>query len=899
MISRASKRSIKPRSGKPVELDPQAAIFSTLHPSLSEWFHRQYGNLSEVQIEALPHTLNGENTLILAPTGSGKTFAAFLSVLSGLTQKAEMGLLENSVSAIYVSPLKALDNDIHRNLSPVLEAVNQTLPATRQIRMEVRTGDTALADRSRQRRQRPHLILTTPESLSSILSQKSWREGGFNPETVIADEIHSFAENKRGSLLALCLERMEHRVGRPVQRIGISATAWPVSAIRQLLCGTRPCAVAQATFRKVHRLEIVAPEPGMWLPPAGYNPFRIAPTVADVVTKARCSLIFLTTRSGVERLGLALKILLPELDDQIAVHHGSVDRETRQMIEDGLKTGYWRAVVASSSLEMGVDFASVDQVLLIGTPRGVSRALQRLGRSGHQVNGVAQGVLIPLSLPDLVECVALREASREGRLDSLRIPEAPLDVLAQVLLGMSIEGEWTLEDAYRLVTKAGPYSSLERRDFDDVIHYLSGQGKVLGSYGTYGKIELLGDGKFKVANAKTARSYYLNVGVISSDYEMKVVSHRYRHLGAVEEAFIASLQPNEAFVVGGKPVRVKHIQGNTAVVEPAQGEQIKTPRWMGNKMPLTAQLAQEELKLRRDLRTVWSHGGAPACAEYLREVHAVDENVANRIAAFLARHSNAMPIPTDNPILAEKIVSGRNMLVLVHVVAGRAVNRSLAWVAGARIAKGRSVVANFDDHSFLLSLDARVPLDADILHEAFNPEHWMEDLREILSTTETLGTSFRRIAEIGQLLPRRTLRGDVSARTATWNGSLLYKTLLEHEPDHPLVREAVREVLQDQCDAPHALELTAQLYAAPLEIYDLPRPSPFALPLFAAFNREVLVAPDPDRALDDLVAVLYGEWENPAAPPSNDILAGNEPAIPGARPRGRKRPRHARPAGGS
>ncbi|MDQ2712063.1 MAG: DEAD/DEAH box helicase [Acidobacteriota bacterium] len=864
MISHASKRSTKPRSNRKTATDPAPAIFRAMHPFVAEWFVKIYPSLSEVQIQALPFTLAGQNTLVLAPTGSGKTFAAFLSVISKMAAKAETGSLRNAIAAIYVSPLKALDNDIYRNLQPALDAVNARLPASQQIRMEVRTGDTALADRSRQSRQRPHLILTTPESLSSILSQKTWREAAFDPQTVIVDEIHSFAENKRGSLLALCLERLEHRVGRPIQRIGISATAWPVSAIQRLLCGARPCAVAQAAFQRVHRLEIVAPEPGMWLPPAGYNPFRIAPTVAEVVQKAQCSLIFLTTRSGVERLGLALRVLLPELDDQIAVHHGSVDRETRQTIEDGLKTGFWRAVIASSSLEMGVDFASVDQVLLIGTPRGVSRALQRLGRSGHQVNGIAQGVLIPLSLPDLVECVALREASREGRLDALRIPEAPLDVLAQVLLGMSIEGDWRFDDAYELVRRAGPYSDLSRQDFDDVIQYLSGQGKVLGAYGTYGKIELNGD-TFRVANAKTARSYYLNVGVISSDYEMKIVSARFRHLGAVEETFVASLQPNEAFVMGGRPVRVKHIHGNTAVVEPAQGEQVKTPRWMGNKMPLTAQLAEEELKLRRELRTVWNDGGAAACAQYLREVHAVDENVATRIAGFLTRHCHAMPIPTDSPVLAERIVNGRNMLILVHVVAGRAVNRSLAWVVGARVAKGRSVVANFDDHSFLLSLDSRVELDAEILHEAFNPANWMEDLQATLSTTETLGTSFRRIAEIGQLLPRRTLRGDVTARTATWNGSLLYKTLLEHEPDHPLVREAVREVLQDQCDAPRAFELTRQIYEAPLQIYDLPRPSPFSLPLFAAFNREVLVAADPDRALDDLVATLYGEWEETPA----------------------------------
>jgi ATP-dependent helicase Lhr and Lhr-like helicase len=852
MTLRASKRSTKPHFSS--EYPEQE-----LHPAVLDWFHRTYPGLSEIQTCALPHTLARENTLILAPTGSGKTLAAFLSVLSALATRASAQNLPNSICAIYVSPLKALDNDIHRNLEPALEAVNAALPVSQQIRMEVRTGDTAPPERSRQGRRRPHLLLTTPETLSSILSQSPWRETGFDPNTVVVDEIHSFAESKRGSLLALCLERVEHRVQRPVQRIGVSATAWPIEAIRRLLCGNRPCAVAQVDVRRSHRLEIVAPEPGVLLPPAGYNSFRVAPTVAQVVERSRCCLIFLTTRSGVERLGLALNILLPDLEDRIAVHHGSVDREARQAIEDGLKRGEWRAVIASSSLEMGVDFSSVDRVVLVGTPRGVSRALQRLGRSGHRVDGVAQGTLVPLSLPDLVECVALCEAAREGRLDALRIPGAPLDVLAQVLLGMSIEQEWTCDDAFDVVTRSGPYLDLTRQEFDDVIQYLAGRGKVLGPYGTYGKI-VVENGKFRVADKKTARTYYMNVGVISSDYEMKIVSARNRHLGAVEESFIASLQPNEAFIMSGRPVRVKQVHQNIAVVEPAQGEQVKTPRWMGNKMPLTAQLAQEELKLRREISESWKSGGTEGIALHLKSIHGVDENVAARISSFIARHCRALPVPTDSPVLAERIVNGRNMMLLVHVVAGRAVNRSLAWVAAARLAQGRSIVANFDDHSFLLSMDSLIPLDASILHEVFNPQGWMADLRGTLSTTETLGTSFRHIAEIGQLLPRRTLHGNVTAKAATWSGSLLYKTLMEHEPDHPLVREAVREVLEDQCDASRALEEAARIYQSPLEIYDLPRPSPFALPLFAAFNREVLLSTDPDRALDDLIAILYEEW---------------------------------------
>lgn len=856
MISTASKNSTKPRSTKARKLEG----IDRLHPAVRAWFLERYGKLSDIQARALPHTLCGENTLILAPTGSGKTFAAFLSVLSQLFARAMENRLPNAVCAVYISPLKALDTDIHRNLSPILDALNAMLPAKQQILMEVRTGDTALTERARQQRRKPHLLMTTPESLSSLLSQAAWRKEGFQPETVIVDEIHSFAENKRGSLLSLSLERLEHRSPQAMQRIGISATAWPISAIQKLLCGDRPSAVAQVDVAKSHRLEIVAPAPDEWLPPAGWGPFRISPTVARQVQAAQCSLIFLTTRSGVERLGLALKILLPEWDEKIAVHHGSVDRETRIDIEQGLKDGIWKAVVASSSLELGVDFSSVDQVLLIGTPRGVSRGLQRLGRSGHRVDGVASGALVPLSLPDLVECVALREAVKHGHLDSLRVPGAPLDVLAQVLLGMSLERSWPVEEAFTLVRRSGVYADLSKQDFDAVLEYLSGAGRVLGPYGTYGKITLE-NGHFQVAGKKIARDYYMNVGVISDEHQFRIVSSRNRWMGEVAEGFITSLQPGEAFTIGGRTVRISKIHQNTAIVEPAQGEQVKTPRWLGNKMPLTAQLAREELAIRQELRSAWEMGQEKACVTRLQSNYGVDENVASRIAGFIARHNRAMPVPTASPVLIERLIEGRSMLLVVHVVAGRAVNRSLAWVAGWRIAKGQSVVANFDDHTFLLSLDAGIEVNADNLRAMFNPEHWMEDLRHVISTTEALGRSFRHIAEIGQLLPRKTLHGRVPAKASSWSGDLLYKTLQEHEPDHPLVREAVREVMEDQCDARQAYQEVQRIFTCPIELYDLPRPSPFGLPLFTAFNREVLVAPDPEKALDDLIKDLYEEWQ--------------------------------------
>ncbi|BDC50781.1 helicase [Bryobacterales bacterium F-183] len=838
-------------------------MMRNLHPVLDQWMSNRFPALTEIQKRALPHTLAGRHTLILAPTGNGKTLAAFLSVLSSLAKEAESKKgLPNAVRAVYVSPLKSLGRDMLRNLSMPLDAINATLPANRQIRMEVRTGDTQAADRDRQQRHRPHLLLTTPESLSSLLSQTAWRSGGLLVQTAVVDEIHAFAENKRGSLLALGLERLEAISKSQMQRIGLSATAWPIEAMTGLLCGDRPCKVAQIDMRRAHRLDIAVPPAEHFLPAAGYGPTRVAFTVADLVKAAQCSLVFTTTRSAAERLGLALGVILEEYEERIAVHHASIERETRLAIEDALAQGTMKAVVASSSLELGVDFAAVDQVLLIGAPRGVSKALQRLGRSGRRVDGIAAGALVPLSLPDVLECIAIREGARTGRLDSLRVPQAPLDVLAQVVLGMSIERTWTFDEAYALVRRAGPYRGLSREDFETVLRYLAGEGKVLSGYGPlYGKIVIENGNTFRVATKRVAREYYMNIGVISDDIHVKVLMRGNRKIGEVEEGFIANLRKDEAFTLGGKSVKLTRLHQDMAIVEPATGERVTVPRWMGQKMPLSMQLAREELELRQTLRDAWQQGKASACKRALKRWNVTPE-VAERVIQLVSRQNKAAPVPVDSPVQIERVHSGRTMMLLVHVIAGRAVNRSLAWVAAARLSPGGSVDANFDDHSLLLSMDARkVDTSEAALRAAFDPANWIEDLQNAVTSTEALGRSFRSIAEIGQLLPRVTIRGKVATKSSTWNASLLYKTFLEHEPGHPLVRECVRVVLEDECDGRRAHEEAKRIFASPFEVFDHPRPSPFALPLFSAFNRETLMAQDPERALDDLVNRLFEEWK--------------------------------------
>lgn len=825
-----------------------------LAPPLEAWFRARFARRSEIQRRALPHTLAGANTLILAPTGSGKTLAAFLSVLDALSRRDP---LPNAVCAVYVSPLRSLTRDIARNLIEPLAALN----AARRdpIRIETRTGDTPEAERARQQRRRPHLLLTTPESLSSLLSQAGWRDG-FAAAAVIVDEIHALAESKRGSLLALTLERLEERCG-PLQRIGLSATAHPVETVRALLCGARPCAVAAVNAARAHRLEIAQLAAESVLPPANWSPYPVAHTAARIVSRSRCCLLFTATRSGAERLSLALRVLLPELESAIATHHGSIGREERGRIEDALAAGAMRAVVCSTSLELGVDFQGVDHVLLIGAPRGVSRAIQRLGRSGHRIRGAACGSLVPLSLPDLLQCIALREAVRRGRLDCLQLVRQPLDVLAQVVLGMAVEREWELDAAFAVLRRAGPYRELARADFDAVVEYLAGGGAVLAGYGErYGKLRVR-DGKMQIASRQAARAYYQNLGVISDDLLLQVVGRNGRTLGYVEEAFAGALRPDEAFVIGGKAVRVRSIAGGTALVEPAAGEKVRTPRWLGGKMSLSAGLAREELALRRGLRDAWERGGARACRAWLRAAYRVSPQAASLAADFIARQMAAAPLPLEEPVQIERIRKKNNLTLIVHAVAGRAVNRSLAWVAAERLGESAgSVVSNFDDHGFLLSLDARRAPDIAALRACFAPEDWPAALRRALESTDLLGRRFRPVAETGQLLPRQNSRGPAGRRAASWSGPLLYQTFRRHEPDHPLLRETVRETLEGDCDAARAAAEAARIHAAAWLVLDLPRPSPFALPLMAAFSREVLVAADPDRAAEEWAAEQYAAW---------------------------------------
>ncbi|MDB6138556.1 MAG: associated domain protein, partial [Verrucomicrobiaceae bacterium] len=441
-----------------------------LHPRLAAWFIESFGEPTDAQTQCVPHILAGRSVLLSSPTGSGKTLAGFLGVMDQLIRLHEAGELMDGVRALYVSPLRALTYDMQKNLSEPLRAMG----LEGVIRVGMRTGDTSAADRAKLKRKPPHILLTTPESLAILLPQEGHREYLRHCRFVIVDELHALAENKRGAHLVLSLERLE-RVVAPgnLVRVGLSATAAPLPVLGRLLVGEgRKCEIVKAKVVRRRRVEVLSPLRKNPYPSSGWTATRVLTDIARLVAQKQSMIIFCNTRSTTESLAHRLKVALPDIAGQIEAHHGSLDRDVRLEVEDRLKRGELRAVVCSTSLELGIDIGAVDCVVMISTPKGISRALQRIGRSGHNIREESHGVLVATNINDLMECVVCAEMTRREQLDEVKVLHAPLDVLAQHLVGMAMEGGYTRDLAWETTRRAYSFATMEEAEFDRVLHYL-------------------------------------------------------------------------------------------------------------------------------------------------------------------------------------------------------------------------------------------------------------------------------------------------------------------------------------------------------------------------------------------------------------------------------------------
>ena len=697
-------------------------MLATFHPAVRAWFERRFSEgPTEPQALGWREIAAGNNTLIAAPTGSGKTLAAFLVCIDRLYRAHEAGSAPGDPpQVVYVSPLKALAVDIHQNLEAPLQEIAETAAEmglhAPDIRVAVRTGDTASSQRTAMLKNPPNFLITTPESLYLLVTAERSRLMLENVETIIVDEIHAVAGNKRGTHLALTLERLEHVVGRPPQRIGLSATQRPIQSIARLLVGSGRershsngsprCAIVDVGHQRNLDLALELPDDELGAVATAEQMAEILRRIAEHVRKHRTTLVFVNTRRMSERVAHKLGELLGE--DNVAAHHGSLSKERRQRVEARLRGGDLKALVATASLELGIDIGPVELVCQIGSPRSFATFLQRVGRSNHTRSGTPSGRLYPTSRDELVECAALLRGARAGRLDAIIQPVAPLDILAQQVIAECGAEEWAEDDLFELVKKAAPYESLERRTFDEVVDLVSqGIRTGRGRRAAYLHRDLVNG---RVKGRRGARLAALTSGgAIPELGDFRVIADPDdTFVGTVNEDWAVESSAGDIFLLGTTSWRIRRVEPGTVRVVDAQGAPPSVPFWLGEAPGRTEELSEEVSELRSEVGSRVSDGDLAGAQRWLEEGCGIDSVAADMIVRYLAAALTALGVlPTRDTIVLERFFdeSGGSQLV-GHTPFGARVNRAL----GLALRKRFCVTFDFElqaaasDDAILLSL---------------------------------------------------------------------------------------------------------------------------------------------------------------------------------------------------
>jgi len=832
--------------GKPYS-DEEISKF--LHPLVREWFFQKFKTFTPPQRYSIVEALKGNNVLVTSPTGSGKTLAGFLPVISTLVDLAEKGKLEDKVYAIYVSPLRALNNDIKRNLEEPLKEIYELARKKniklQEIRIAVRTGDTTQGERQRQLKKPPHILITTPETLAIILSTPKFSIYLTNVRYLIVDEIHAIAENKRGSHLTISMERLERLQQGKMVRIGLSATIHPLEEVAKFLVGydddgkERDCIVADVTFEKKMDIKVISPIEDFF----SGEEVKLYDLLAELIKSARTCLIFTNTRSATERVVYHLKKIL---DYPIKAHHSSLSREVRLEVEEELKSGKLKAVVSSTSLELGIDIGYIDLVILLGSPKSINRALQRIGRSGHRLNEVSVGRIVVLDHDDLVECVVLAKEALERRLDRTHIPKKPLDVLCQHIVGMAIEKKWSVDEAFKLIKRAYPFKDLKKEEFIEVLKYLSGKYSELEKEKVYGKIWF--DGKEFGKRSRLLRPmYYLNVGTIPDEVAISVITKDGKFIGKVEEDFAERLVKGDIFVLAGRTFRFLGSSGMNIIVEEVKGEKPTVPSWYSEQLPLSYDLALRIQKFRAMMEELLDKYDEEYIVEFLMKEYNIERNTAKAIYRYFAEQK-MFEIPTDKKLVVEEFKDEDMFCYIFHTLVGRRANEAISRVFAYRIGKIKNcnVQIAVTDNGFMLKLPEKIERNEII--KLFDIKNFREDLRNALDKTEILRRRFRHVAVRSFMILKNYLGKEKSVWKQQMSADALLKLLKKYLPDFPVLKETYREIMEDCMDIENALDYLSKV-GKEIEIKFIKGLSPFALNIFIAGAEDVVLMEDKRKVL--------------------------------------------------
>ncbi|MFC5584764.1 ligase-associated DNA damage response DEXH box helicase [Nitratireductor kimnyeongensis] len=820
----------------------------TLPAPFSEWFATRGWQPRAHQLELLTRTQAGRSALLIAPTGAGKTLAGFLPTLTDLATrpKPRAGEARRGVHTLYISPLKALAVDIQRNLNmPVAE---MDLPVT----METRTGDTPTHKRQRQKHAPPDILLTTPEQLALLIASPDAERFFSDLKFVVFDELHSLVISKRGHLLSLGLARLR-RLRPELQTIGLSATVAEPEALRRwLVPQDRPEAMADiVTVSGGAKPHITILETEERVPWAGHSALYAIAKVYEAIKAHRTTLLFVNTRSQAELLFRELWRANEE-NLPIALHHGSLDVGQRRKVEKAMETNSLRAIVATSTLDLGIDWGDVDLVVHVGAPKGASRLAQRIGRSNHRMDEPSRAILVPANRFEVMECRAALEANYLGAQDTPPLVEGALDVLAQHVLGSACAAPFDADVLYGEVVSAAPYAELDRATFDRIVEFVATGGYALKSYERYARIRKTKDGLWRIANPRINQQYRLNVGTIIESPMLNIrmvrpgrgnASRGGPMLGKVEEYFLETLTQGDTFLFSGRVLRFEGIRENECLVSAGGGEDAKVPYYAGGKFPLSTYLAAEVRAMLADPER-W-------------------KTLPPQVAEWLSIQRDKSILPRREDLLVETFPRGNRFYMVLYPFEGRLAHQTLGMLLTRRLERAGAHPLGFVANDYAIAVWGLNDMSAMLksgklsLPALMDEDMLGDDLEAWIADSWLLKRTFRNCALISGLVEKRHPGQEKTGRQVTVSADLIYDVLRAHEPDHILMQATWADAAQGLLDVRRLGEMLSRIRGRIVH-KSLTRISPLAVPIMLEIGKEA-VAGDANEALLGEASRLSGE----------------------------------------